>query len=258
MTTSFGPLSAFLPSLPLDFADAVRQATQLGFTHVDVVGLVERPIAHLEVLAETGVLVQCAVLGRELPANHGLDVADAAIRRKSLDLVKQQLADAARLGANSISIVPGANASAMALAYFAEVCTTLADYAAQRMLHLCVEPVPGSALPTVAATLAWLETVTHPNLYLLLDIERCLLNGEKPGECARRAGSRLGYVHLPDNQGQLMAPSMEAFAASLQPINYHGGAGLMLNPHAGGGLAGLLASKESAERVLRRSQSAET
>ena len=47
-----GPLAAFLTSLPLDFAEAVSETTRLGFTHIDVVALVDRPTAHLEALAD--------------------------------------------------------------------------------------------------------------------------------------------------------------------------------------------------------------
>src|SRR5262249_17287722 len=57
--TAANPVSVLLSSLPLDFAAAVRQAAALGFTHVDVVALADRPADHLEVLADAGVLVAC-------------------------------------------------------------------------------------------------------------------------------------------------------------------------------------------------------
>jgi sugar phosphate isomerase/epimerase len=262
MTQPIGPLAAFLTSLPLDFADAVRQAAHLGFTHVDVVALIDRPAAYLEALAETGVLVQCAALGRALPAEHTLDTQDAAIRRTTLELVKRQLGDAARLGATAVYLVPGLDGSATALTCFAEACALLADYAAQRMLRLCVEHIPGRALPTVAATLAWLESLGHPNLYLLLDVGHCLLSGEDAGACVRRAGRRLGYVHLDDNDGQgdvhwplltgrLQANELDELALALRAHDYRGGLALELNAAHGDATAGLRASKEIAERLLR-------
>ena len=262
MTPSPGPLAAFLTSLPLDFDDAVRQAANLGFTHVDVVALVDRPAAHLEALAETGALVQCAALGRDLPVGHDLNAREAAPRRAALELVKQQIADAARLGANAAYLVPSFDSSVAALTYFAEVCAVLADYAAQRSVRLCIEHIPGRALPTVAATLAWLESVGHPNLCLLLDMGHCLLSGEDAGAWVRRAGSRLGYVHLDDNDGQgdlhwplltgrLRPHDLEKLVQALREIDYRAGLALELNVAHGDATAGLRASKEIAEQALR-------
>src|SRR5207253_6701863 len=130
-----GPLAAFLTSLPLDFADACGAAVRLGFTHADVVALADRPAAQLEALAETGLLVQCAALGRDLPPGQALDAADVGARRAALDLVKRQVADAARVGASSTYIVPGRDAGARALAEFSEVCVALAEYAGRRLLR---------------------------------------------------------------------------------------------------------------------------
>jgi sugar phosphate isomerase/epimerase len=260
--SSFGPLAAFLPSLPLDFVDAVCQTTQLGLTHIDVAAQIERPLAHLEALADSGALVQCAVLGRDLPPGHGLEIADVTVRRKTLDLLKQQLTDAAQLGANCTYIIPGSDPSATALAYFAEGCALLAEYAAQRMLRLCVEPIPGRALATAGATLAWLESLAHPNLYLLLDVGHCLISGEDVGACVRRAGSRLGYVHLDDNDGtndlhwpllmgQLTQRDLEELANALREIGYRRGLALELKPGHEDATAALNASKEIAERFLQ-------
>ena len=53
-------VSAMLTSLPLDFSAALRQAAALGFTHVDIVALTDRPLEHLEALADSGLLVSCA------------------------------------------------------------------------------------------------------------------------------------------------------------------------------------------------------
>jgi 5-keto-L-gluconate epimerase len=261
MSPSLEPLAAFLPSLALDFADAVRLTTQLGFTHVDVAALVERPHAHLEALADGGALVQCAALGRELPSGYGLEITEVAIRRQTLDLLKHQLADAASLGANSVYIIPSHDASATALAYFAEGCTLLADYAAQRMLRLCVEPIPGRALSTAGETLDWLESLAHPNLYLLLDVGHCLISGEDVGACVRRAGPRLGYVHLDDNDGmndlhwplltgRLTPRDLEELVKALREIGYSGGLALELKPGHGDVLTELRESKEIVARVV--------
>ena len=42
------------------------RASSLGFTHVEIAGLAERPPDHLEALADSGVLVACALLSGDL------------------------------------------------------------------------------------------------------------------------------------------------------------------------------------------------
>jgi sugar phosphate isomerase/epimerase len=195
------PVSAMLTSLPLDFEPAVRQAAALGFRCVDVVALADRPAAHLEVLADTGVLVSCAAIGRGLPVEQTLDAVSTADRRAALEQMKRQIADAARLGATHGYVVPGMDASAEGLARFGEACGLLADHAAQRIVRLCVEHIPGRALPTAAGTLAWLENAGQDNLALLLDVGHCLISGEEPAAIILQAGQRLGYVHFDDNDG---------------------------------------------------------
>jgi sugar phosphate isomerase/epimerase len=232
-------LSTLLTSLPLDFAPALRQARTLGFAHVDVVGLGERPPEHLDALADSGLLVACVAVGKGLPADQTLDADQTAPRRAALEAVKRQLADAARLGATHAYLVPGRDATPEGLARLAEVCVLLADFAGQRMVRLCVEHVPGTALPTADAALIWLEQTGHEDLALLLDVGHCLLSGEEPAGIVRRAGPRLGYVHLDDNDGQsdlhwplltgrLTRSALAAVLAALSAEGYTGGLSLEL------------------------------
>jgi sugar phosphate isomerase/epimerase len=261
MTPAPGPLAAFLTSLPLDFTDACRAAADLGFTHADIVAVADRPAAHREALADTGLLVQCAALGRDLPQGQSLDATDVAARRAALELVKRQVADAARLGASSAYIVPGGDDGAPALARFAEACTLLADYAGARMVRLCVEHIPDRALPSAAATLDWLGALAHPNLFLLLDAGHCLISGEDAAAVVRRAGPRLGYVHLDDNDGQgdvhwplltgrLTRDGLVTLLAALREVEYRGGVALELNAAHGDAVRGLRESKEIVEALL--------
>lgn len=234
-------VSAFLISLPLPFESAVKQAAELGFERIDVVALAERPASHLEVLAESGLLVSCASIGRDLPAGQSLDAGSLEDRRGAVEIMQRQIADAARLGASHAYLVPGTDTSSDARAAFTEACALLADFAAQRMVKLCVEHIPGRALPSVAATLTWLEAVHHPNLYLLLDVGHCLISGEDPAAAVDRAGSRLGYVHLDDNDGQgdlhwplltgkLTREMLQDVVAALRRNQYQGALALELNP----------------------------
>src|SRR5690349_11221083 len=133
------PISAMLTSLPLDFEAAVRQCAALGFSHVDIVALIDRPPAHVEALAEAGVMVSCCPIGRDLPDAQTLDAEPLSDRQAAVDAMKRQIADAALLGATHGYVIPGRDASTQGRTRFAEACSLLADYAGQRMVRLCVE-----------------------------------------------------------------------------------------------------------------------
>jgi sugar phosphate isomerase/epimerase len=233
-----------LTSLPLSFEESVRAAAALGFTHVDVVALTERPAEHLEALADSGLLVSCAALGRGLPEGHTLDATSVEVRRAALDAVKRQVADAARLGATHGYVVPGTDGSADGLVRFADACRLLAAFAGQRMVRMCVEHVPGRALPTAAGTLAWLKELAVDNLALLLDVGHCLITQEDPATVIARAGSRLGYIHFDDNdgvgdlhwpllEGRLRQEMLAEVIAALRAAHYQAALALELNPNHG-------------------------
>jgi sugar phosphate isomerase/epimerase len=230
-----------LTSLPLDFEPAVHEAAALGFSQVDVIALAERPDSHREVLADTGLLVSCAAVGRGLAVGKTLDASAAAVRREALEAMKRQVADAASLGATHCYVIPGMDGSAEGLIRFGEACAMLADFAAQRMVRLCVEHIPGRALPTAVATLAWLDEIGQGRLGLLLDVGHCLMSSEDPAGIIAQAGPRLGYVHLDDNDGRsdlhwplltgcLTEPSLCAVLAALRKQGYAGALALELNP----------------------------
>jgi sugar phosphate isomerase/epimerase len=235
-------LAATLSSLPLDFEPALRQLAALGFRHVEVTALAVRPPRHLDALADTALLVSSAAVGRGLPDGHTLDARSAAVRREALEMVKLQVADAARLGATCAYLVPGIDGSDEALALFTEACRLLADYAGQRQVRLCIEHFPGRALPTAGQTLAWLDRTNHDNLLLLLDSGHCLISREDPAAVVRQAGRRLGHVHLDDNDGQadlhwpllagrLTRDALAAILAELAAQGYRGSVVLEFNPH---------------------------
>jgi sugar phosphate isomerase/epimerase len=233
-----------LTSLPLAFEEGVCTAAALGFTHVDVVALTERPAGHRDALADSGLLVSCAALGRGLPEGHTLDAASVEVRRATLDALKRQIADAAQLGATHGYVVSGTDGSADGLARFADACRLLAAYAGQRMVRLCVEHIPGRALSTATGTLAWLNQVADDNLALLLDIGHCLITQEDAARVVAAAGNRLGYVHFDDNdgagdlhwpllEGRLTEGVLSAVLAALRAADYRAALALELNPHHG-------------------------
>jgi sugar phosphate isomerase/epimerase len=250
-------VSAMLTSLPLDFAGAVRAAAWLGFTHVDIVGLAERPAADREILAESGLVVSCASVGRRLPAGCTLDAADTGARRQAVAVIKRQLTDAAQLGATWAYVVPATDASSAALDRFADSCAALAPHAKGHMMQLCLEHIPGRALPTVAKALAWLKKT---ELALLLDVGHCLISEEDLVGAVHKAGDRLGYVHLDDNDsvgdlhwplltGRLTHDMLDAFLAVLREVEYRGGLGLELNPDNADPVKALRDGKQIVERL---------
>jgi xylose isomerase len=262
VTTQPFAVAAMLTSLPLDFEAAARQAAALGFRHVDVVGLTERPASHRDVLADADLLVSCAAVGRALPDGCTLDAAAIEGRRAAVEVVKRHIADAAGLGATHCYIVPCFDSGADALVRFANSCAHLADYAAARMVRLCVEHVPGRALPTAAATLDWLDDdLALDNLGLLLDTGHCLISREDAAEVVRRAGARLGYVHCDDNDGagdlhwplltgRLTHDGLVALGAALRSVGYRGPLSLELNPANADPVAALREGKALLETVV--------
>jgi sugar phosphate isomerase/epimerase len=176
--------------------------------------------------------------------------------------MRRQIADIARLGATHAYVVPGTDDSAAGLARFAEACRLLADHAASRMVRLCIEHVPGRALPTAATVLRWLEAVGHPDLRLLLDVGHCLISGEDPAEVIRQAGQRLGYVHLDDNDGEndlhwplltgrLTHGSLKATLAALRQVGYEGALALELHASNQEPAENLRQGKVLVEQLLR-------
>lgn len=109
-------------------------------------------------------------------------------------------------------------------------------------------------MPTAAGTLAFLAQIGHPNLYLLFDLGHTLISKEDPAETIRAAGSRLGYIHLDDNDGvgdlhwsllegvlteEILGQTFEALTA----VNYEGAVSLELSPTLDDPLEALRQSK---------------
>ncbi len=261
-TASSWQLSTFATSLPGEFAAVLGRIAALGFIHVDLVAEADRPTAQRDALADSGLLVSCMALGRQLPPGHSLDAADAGVRRATLNLLLRQVADTAQLGATTAYLVPGFDSSAKAMTYFTEGCVLLAEYAAARRVRLCIEHAPGRSLPTAAATLDWLQQVGHPELTLLLDTGHCLISGEDAADIVRRAGQRLGYLHLDDNDGigdlhwplltgRLTQQHLADVMAALRAIGYQGALSLELNPATADPVEALRSSKRIVEGAIQ-------
>jgi sugar phosphate isomerase/epimerase len=244
----------------MPFEEALRQAAALGFARVDVVALSERPGNHLDTLADTGALVGGVLLGHGLAAEQTLDAEAPAVRKQTLDLLKRQVADGARLGATCASLVCPPSAEGTASARFRECCQLLADFAAGRQVRLCVRPQVGGA----QAALAWLEGLSHPDLALQLDTGACLRAGEDPAAEVRRAGPRLGAVSINDTDGaaerlplfagRWTPAAVERLFSALREIGYRGAVSLDLDPRLEQPVQSLEEGRATLQRILSRAR----
>ncbi len=233
------------------------QLAELGFSHVDV-----RPQAlcspqSRQCLADLGLGVPCvAIAFPEVP----LDSADDQEAARAFSQLAAGLHHAHELGANTAYVVPGMDRSPAALERYARALGHLAEQAAGLKLKLGLEHFPGRCLPTGAATLEFIEGIGHPNLYLLFDLGHAQISAEDPAALIRRAGPRLGYVHLDDNDGRqdlhlgllegvLTEATLRQTLAALEEVNYQGPLSLELHPQLPDPLDALRRSREVVLRL---------
>jgi sugar phosphate isomerase/epimerase len=249
-------LSVLITSLPTPFDVSLREIAHHGFRHVDLIGVAQRSDADREALADSGLIVDCVALGRGLPEGCTLDATDVSLRRRAVEEVKQQIAEAAQLGARVAYVVPGKEPAS--LPAFSDACRVLAGCAQGRMMQLCVEHFPGSALPTATGTLAWLDETGLDELTLLLDLGHCLISREDPCDIVTRARNRLGYVQLDDNDGVndvhwpllsgvLTEEMLRDFLRRLRDTKYRGGIALELSAKLDDPLRNLMEGKRIVE-----------
>lgn len=261
MNEQSSELSVLITSLPFAAEISLAELARQGFRHVDLVGKVERPEAEREALADSGLIVDCVALGRELPDGCTLDASDVAKRRQAVEVVQRQIVEAAQLGARVAYVVPCKDAAG--LPAFADSCQALTAFARSRMMTMCVEHFPGSALPTARETLNWLETSGLENMKLVLDLGHCLISHEGPAEIATKAGARLGYVQLDDNdgvndvhwpllRGTLNEAVLRDLLHRLRALNYRGGVALELNGALEEPLRNVVNGKRIVEEIWSR------
>jgi len=216
----------------IDIDAALKQIQETAFHYIDV-----RPetLQSAEPLKHFGLKVSCVELE---PGVSSLDGKGPAESKKALDHLKQNI-EKARLVEARAAYVRSCS-SARHLQGFASGITELAGYAAERGVRLCVEHVPGTALPTAKEALSFVQRVNHPNLYLLLDVGHTLLSKEKPWDIIAAAGDRLGYVQMSDNDGKkdrhwalldgrLTAEDLTRTLEALTQVGYQGTLGLQLS-----------------------------
>ncbi|SVC25045.1 uncharacterized protein METZ01_LOCUS277899, partial [marine metagenome] len=114
-----------------------------------------------------GLDVCCIAASHELPAGAALDSTDADAVGAARAHIEAALTHAADLGAHCAYVVPEPPVDGDSLERYADLLPGLAEHGANLGVRLCIEHFPGTAMPTVAATLGFLRLIAHPNLYLL-------------------------------------------------------------------------------------------
>jgi sugar phosphate isomerase/epimerase len=220
--TMFPSACVWVFKSPIDVV--LRQIKEAAFHYVDIRSETLDAPGAMDALKNLGLKVSCVEL----------DDTGSSLDGK----IRQRLDKAHSVGARYSYIRPCT--SAKQLKAFSTAAADYASYAAEKGIKLCIEHVPGTALPTVKATLAFVQQVNHPNLYLLLDVGHALLSKEKPWEAVAAAGDRLGYVQMSDNDGKsdrhwalldgrLSGEDLAKILEALMQAGYQGTLGLQLS-----------------------------
>ena len=242
-------------ALPGNASDVLDQLRDLGLQKVDLRPFAYAGEADRQMLGSHEMEVTCIAASAGLHEDLSLEANDAAIIDAALQQLDIAFEYAASLGAPTAYIVPEATTDGFDPGRYADALAASAESAQRHGVRLAVEHFPGRALPTVAATLELLNAIDHPNLYLLFDSGHAQMSGEDPVAAIAAAGSRLGYVHLDDNNGVddqhlglldgvMTAESLRRTLEALPPAGYRGPVSLELNANLSDPAAALRSSLE--------------
>ena len=250
-------LSCCVWALTASDESVVTDMRTLGFRWIDIrPDFLKAPT--IQALAEANSLkVSSVAASYGVPDNAALDSLDQGVRANGLAHVEQVVSSCAAMGGSVVYLVPGTNDSQDALSCYADSLADAADSAAAHNVRLCIEHFPGTALPTAAGTLDYINTIDHPNLGLLFDIGHVQISGENPADVIRQAGERLFYVHLDDNDGLgdlhwalldgvLTIETLRGTFGALQDIGFSGAVSLELSPLLGDPFQALKRSRQIA------------
>jgi len=255
-------LSCCIWALGEDVEETLPRFAEMGFDWIDVRPDLPDGEKAREQIERLGLRVSCIATSFDMPEGSALDSADAEMAGAALGHTERVLELGRSLGAKAAYVVPE-EGDGSALERYARSLETAADRAADLGIGLGIEFLPGRCLPTAAATLGFLRTVDHPNLYLLLDVGHAQMSGEDPAAIIEAAGDRLGYVHLDDNDGEedqhlglldgmMSEETLERTFAALRGTGYEGMVSLELNAELADPAGDLLKSREVVERVMER------
>lgn len=206
---------------------------------------------------EVGLQMSCMGISFGIPAYASLDAEDRSERMVAVRTCESAILRANELGLSIAYVAPCKDGSEEALSRYTESVTRIADHAADLGVRIAIEHFPGTALPTISDTLAYLRTVGNDNLYLLLDIGHAQMSHEDVPASIADAGPLLAYVHLDDNDGNgdlhlalhdgvLTPESLRATFSALREHGYSGRASLELHPELPDPVDAMLRSRDAA------------
>ena len=106
---------------------------------------------------EVGVQESCMGISFGIPDGTSLDSADLSDRMAAVRSCESAILRANDIGLNIVYVVPCKDAGAESLNRYTESLTRIADHAAALDIRVAIEHFPHTALPTIAATLAYLR-----------------------------------------------------------------------------------------------------
>ena len=234
-------LSCCVWALTAPEEDVMSGMQSLGFHWIDIRPEFLTTPAAQEFAHARSLKVSSVAASYGMPEYAALDSSDARARSAALAHVDQVVAHCAVLGGRAVYLVPGIDGGKAALSRYADSLATAAERAAAKGVRLGVEHFPGTALHSAAGTLDFINAIDHPNLGLLIDIGHVQISDEDPAAVIRRAGERLVYVHLDDNDGEgdlhwalldgvLTTETLWDTFRALDEIGYAGAISLELSP----------------------------
>lgn len=231
------PLSACLWSLRQAPRDAVARCRLAGFDYVDLRSDCWSGIADQADAAGLGVEVPCVgITPVQMEPGMTLDSIATADAGRALPYLIGALERGRQLGARrAYMVTPGGRIAETS--YYLKSMQALAGRAADLGMKLSIEPSPGRALASSAEALAFVRKLGHPALHVLVDLGHNLITREDPAEAVQKAGDRLGYVHIDDNDGKgdlhwalfdgVLKPAvMDRFLTALEESGYDGTIGI--------------------------------
>lgn len=243
--------------------DTLRQVREIGFDAIDIQPTHQRSLESRLLAQELGLRVSCIGASFAMPAGAALDHDEPNLRQRAVDHVIAAIESAADIGAETVYIIPGANAAPDAINRYRQSVARLADAAAENGIKLAIEHFPGMALPTAGGALEFIRQVDHDNLYLLYDSGHIQMSGEDPETVIENAGDKLGYVHLDDNDGigdlhwslldgVMTDESLVATLRALKAIAYAGALSIELSPALANPARALSESRDVLTRAMHR------
>ena len=239
-------------------ADVLNAIASTGLRHIDHRPFDFKSAESRRLISDLELTPTCMATGFGMPEGAALDAVDSDPRVAAVEHTTRALEYAHETGIRRAYLLPGEHVGGESLNRYGESVAELAGIAAGYGVKLCIEHFPGKALPTVCDTLAYIANLSHDNLYLLLDIGHAQISKEYPAEAVEKAGDRLGYFHLDDNDGRsdlhwalldgvLSEAILADTLAALVKIRYDGPVSLEMNP----GLPDPLAAIADGFRLVR-------